>query len=90
MAARNDDPTTETPSTPSGVRRLVTAGVSYALFGAGIVLLYAFFAPFLGTPAVPGVSALPVVTAPTESDAIINVTPLIIGVVASAVAVRVR
>ena len=90
MAARNDDPTTDTPSTPGGVSRVVTAGVSYVFFGVGIVLLYAFFAPFLGTPSVPGVTVLPVVTAPTESDAIVNVTPLIVGVIASAVAVRIR
>jgi len=90
MAARNDDPATDTPSTPSGVSRVVTAGVSYLLFGSGIMLLYAFFAPFLGTPSVPGVGSLPVVTAPTEGDAIVNVTPLILGVVVSSVAVRVR
>ena len=81
---------THTASSPVGIGGRLVNLVSYTLFGVGIVLLYAFFAPFLGTPAVPGASALPVVTAPTESDAILNVTPLIIGIVASAVAVRIR
>jgi len=81
---------THTASRTVGIGGRLVNLVSYALFGIGVYALYAFFAPFIGTPTLGVVSALPAIAAPTESDAIINVTPLIVGVVASAVAVRIR
>jgi len=81
---------TQSPGRAVGIGGRVVNLVSYALFAVGVYALYAFFAPFIGTPTLGLVQTLPAIAAPTESDAIINVTPLIIGVVASAVAVRIR
>jgi hypothetical protein len=81
---------THTSSRTVGIGGRLVNLVSYVLFAVGVYALYAFFALFIGTPTLGLVEALPTIAAPTESDAIINVTPLILGVVASAVAVRVR
>ena len=83
----------ETPhATGSGVTRVVRTAralVAYVVFGAGVLALWAFFAPHVGAPAF-WPAAAPVVPAPTESDTIVDVAPLIAGVVAAAVGVWLR
>jgi len=78
------------PTARVGLGGRLTALVSYALFAVGIAALASFFAPFIGAPTLGVIDALPVIAAPTEQDTVINATPLIIGVVASGVAVRIR
>lgn len=84
----------EADTEPSAVRRAggyAVNGLAYALFALGVYALYAFFAPFIGTPTLGVLDALPVIAAPTEArDTIVNATPLIVGVVASAVGVWLR
>jgi len=70
---------------------VVRAGASYALFALGIAALASFFAPFVGLPGLAWhTSTLPTIAAPTEGDAIVNATPLILGVVTASVAVWLR
>jgi len=82
------------PSVATGrggtVRRVVSNLVSYALFAVALVGFYAFFAPHLGTPAVGFAAVLPEIAAPTEGQAVVNAAPLIVGAVASGVAVWLR
>jgi len=84
---------TETAHThASGVGRVLSVGralLAYALFAGGVLALWAFFAPHLGAPAV-WPTAAPTVAAPTEGDAVVDVAPLIAGVVAAAVGVWIR
>ena len=86
---------TETPHTrASGVGRVVSsarAAVAYALFVLGVLAFWSFFAPFLDAPALAWYApVLPEILAPTEGDAVIDVSPLIAGVVVSVVAVWLR
>jgi len=84
------DPTTDTGASQQAAG-LVRAGISYTLFGVGIAALVSFFAPYLGVGGLAWHQAvLPTVVAPTEGETIVNVAPLIVGVVLTAVAVRVR
>lgn len=70
--------------------KLINAG-SYVLFALGIAALASFFAPYVGLAEIAWHSAyLPTIAAPTEGDAVVNVAPLILGVVVSSVAVWLR
>jgi len=73
-------------------RRLLRATVSYVLFGAAIVALYSFFAPVVDAPTLRWWAAVvPPVTAPTETEGVVvNVTPVVVGVVTASVAVWLR
>lgn len=70
----------------------VRAGASYALFAAGVALLGSFFAPFVGVPEIAFHSeVLPTIAAPTEQESrFVDVAPLIVGLVLSSLAVRLR
>jgi len=84
----NEDTTASTAGGASGVVRAI---VSYALFALGIVACWSFFAPFLDAPALAWYApVLPEIVAPTETDAMIDVSPLIAGVVTASVAVWLR
>jgi len=85
----SDIETTNTHRISTG-RRLLRAVVSYALFVVALVGFYAFFAPHLGTPTVGFAAVLPEIAAPTEGRAVVNAAPLIVGAVASGVAVWLR
>ncbi|MES3161538.1 MAG: hypothetical protein PPP55_08220 [Halorubrum sp.] len=64
------------------VGRVLRSLVSYALFALGILAFWSFFAPVLDLSTLAWHTViLPEIVAPTEGDAIINVTPLIAGVV---------
>ena len=80
--------------TPASVRRVggvMTAGVSYALLALGVVAFWSFFAPVLDAPTVAWHAViLPEIVAPTEGDAMIDVSPLIAGLVVSLVAIWLR
>lgn len=75
-----------------GVVGTARAGVSYLLFAVGLAALASFFAPFVGVPELAWhTGLLPTVAAPTErSDQFVNVAPLMLGVIASSVAVWLR
>ena len=89
MRHDSDIETTNTHRISTG-RRLLRAVVSYALFVVALVGFYAFFAPHLGTPTVGFAAVLPEIAAPTEGRAVVNAAPLIVGAVASGVAVWLR
>jgi len=79
------------PTARVGLGGRLTALVSYALFAVGIAALASFFAPYLGVPQVAWhTSVLPVIAAPAEGDRLINVAPLVVGVVASSLGVWLR
>jgi hypothetical protein len=86
----------DTPGEPAarqrgGVVGTARAAVSYLLFALGLAALVSFFAPFVGVPEFAWHSGLlPTVAAPTRNDQIVNVAPLIVGVVAASVAVWLR
>lgn len=83
----------ETAATRRGGRvgGLVRAGVSYVLFAVGITALASFFAPYVGLGQFAWhTGVLPTIAAPTEGDAVVNVAPLIAGVVTASVAVWLR
>ncbi|MFW5978433.1 MAG: hypothetical protein ACOCP2_04275 [Halohasta sp.] len=88
----------DTDSQPSVSRRsvanralkFVSKILSYALVVVSLGAFYSFFAPHLGTPTIGIYSALPEITARTESEAVVNAAPLILGVVSAAVAVYLR
>ena len=85
----SDDATTV--SSARGASSVVRAIVSYALFALGIVACWSFFAPFIGAPTLAWYApVLPEILAPTEGDAVIDVAPLIAGVVTASVAVWLR
>lgn len=87
----HDTPGEPATARPRGVGGAVTALVSYALFAVGIAALASFFAPYLGVPQLAWhTSALPVIAAPAEGDRLINVAPLLVGVLASSVGVWLR
>lgn len=70
---------------------LVRAGVSYLLFAIGIAALLSFFAPHVGVPAAAWHTAVvPSIAAPTEGDAVVDVAPLILGIVSAGVGVWIR
>lgn len=77
---------------PSRVVTALRAGVSYLLFAVGVGLLVSFFAPFLALDALAWHQGLlPTIAAPTErSEQFVDVAPLIVGVVVSAVGVWLR
>ena len=78
-------------SSGRGTSSVVRAIVSYALFALGIAACWSFFAPFLDAPALAWYApVLPEILAPTEGDAMIDVAPLIAGVVTASVAVWLR
>lgn len=80
-----------TPSGPGGVGGLVKSLASYALFALGIVAFWSFFAPYLGAPTIAWYApVLGEIAAPTESDAVVDVAPLVAGIVVSFVAVWLR
>ena len=84
-----DDDTTA--SSALGASSVVRAIVSYVLFALGIVACWSFFAPFLDAPALAWYApVLPEILAPTEGDAVIDVAPLIAGIVTASVAVWLR
>lgn len=84
------DPAAATPARRS-VSGIVRAGVSYALFAVGIAALVSFFAPYVGVPALAWhTGVLPTIVAPSEGDAVVDVAPLIAGVVTASVAVWLR
>lgn len=75
----------------SAVRGYLTTLTSYALFALGIVAFWSFFAPYLDAPTVAWYAVvLPEIAAPTEGDAVVDVAPLIAGLVTSFVAVWLR
>ncbi|MFC6752898.1 hypothetical protein [Halorubrum tibetense] len=88
------DVESETTSERSPIRRVggvLRSLVSYALFALGILAFWSFFAPFLDVPALAWHAViLPEIVAPTEGDAIVNVTPLIAGVVTCVAGVWLR
>jgi xanthine/uracil permease len=85
---RDADATAAAGRTVTGTARAL---VSYALFAAGIAALASFFAPYVGLPGLAWhTSVLPTIAAPAEGDRIVNVAPLIVGVVVSSVAVWLR
>lgn len=82
---------TLTTSTPKTFLGFVANGVSYVLFGLAVVAFYSFFAPFLGTPILAWYAVVvPPIPAPTESDVIIDVAPLLSGVATALVAIFLR
>ena len=82
---------TQTMRTPKAFLRFVANGVSYVLFGLAVVAFYSFFAPFLGTPTLAWYAAVvPPIAAPTESDVIIDVAPLLSGIATALVAIFLR
>jgi len=84
------DPTA-THSRTSRAVGVVRVAASYTLFAVGIAALVSFFAPYVGAPALAWhTGLLPAVVAPTEGDTVVNAAPLILGVVLTAVAVRIR
>lgn len=88
-----DHDTTSEPATRrrGGLVGTARAGVSYILFALGIAALVSFFAPYVGVPALAWhTGVLPTIIAPTEGDAVVNVAPLIGGVVVSSLAVWIR
>ena len=70
--------------------RLVSKIISYALVVVSLGAFYSFFAPHLGTPVIGIYAVLPEITARTESKAVVDATPLMLGVVSAAVAVYLR
>ncbi|MFO7833968.1 MAG: hypothetical protein R6V31_07925 [Halohasta sp.] len=88
----------DTDSQPSRSRRsvanrglrLVSKTISYALVVVSLGAFYSFFAPHLGTPAIGVYDVLPEITARTESEAVVNAAPLMLGVISAAVAVYLR
>ena len=70
--------------------RLVSKIVSYALVVVSLGAFYSFFAPHLGTPSIGIYAILPEITARTESEAVVDAAPLMLGVVSAAVAVYLR
>jgi len=88
---------TDTETTPiartatdraAGIAR---AAVAYALFGLGIAALVSFFAPYVGLSDLAWhTTVLPEIAAPTEGDRVVDVAPLIVGVVTASVGVWVR
>lgn len=91
---RTDEPTTRSRVTVAvgTVRRLARITVSYALFAAGVIALYSFFAQPFGWPTVAWwAPVVPSVAAPTEAQGtVINVTPVVVGIVTSAAGVWLR
>ena len=64
--------------------------ISYALVVVSLGAFYSFFTPHLGTPEISIYAVLPEITARTESKAVVDATPLMLGVVSAAVAVYLR
>ena len=84
-----DDATTG--SSARGASGTIRAIASYALFALGIAACWSFFAPFLDAPALAWYApVLPEILAPTETDVMIDVSPLIAGVLTASVAVWLR
>lgn len=80
-----------TASVPRRVGRAIRSLVSYTLFGLGVLALWSFFAPHVGVAAVAWYEPVTAeIAAPTEGDAIINVTPLLVGLVVTSVGVWLR
>lgn len=70
---------------------LVRAAVSYVLFAAGLAALASFFAPYVGLGQFAWhTGVLPTIVAPAEGDRLVDVAPLIVGVVTASVAVWLR
>jgi len=73
------------------VTSTATTLISYALFVVGVAALVSFFAPHVGAAGVAWHEpVLPTIAAPTEQDTVVDVAPLIAGVVLSSVGVWLR
>lgn len=75
---------TDTGSLSRRIGGLAANVAAYTLFGLGVLCLYTFFAPFIGTPTIGLVNGiLPTIAAPTEANGVVvNASPLIAGIVA--------
>ena len=91
MGTFRDEDGVQTRTGSSRAVSAVRSIVSYALFAAGVLALWAFFAPHIGLPAFEWHAVvLPEIVAPTETDVMIDVSPLIAGVVTASVGVWLR
>lgn len=83
---------TATRSLPRRIGHFAVNAAAYVFFGLGILCLYVFFAPFIGTPTIGLVNAiLPTIAAPTEAEGVVvNASPLIAGVIATFAGVWLR
>jgi len=91
MATFRDEDSVQTRTASSRAVSAVRSAVSYGLFAAGVLALWAFFAPHIGLPAVEWHAAvLPTIVAPSEGDAVVDAAPLIAGLVTCGLAVWLR
>jgi hypothetical protein len=65
--------------------------ISYAVFVIGVAALVSFFAPHVGAAGLAWhEGVLPTIAAPTEQDTVVDVGPLLVGVVLSSLGVWLR